>query len=92
MVRTAFVYREINLAVKLVVTYFTDLAAVAQNYLYFLRFVVYHVSKVYFGAVNTTVDYKPALKCLIYWLFYFHPTTCFDLSRSSSGGSILIIQ
>jgi hypothetical protein len=43
------------------------------------------VSKVDLGAINTTVDYKPTLKCLIFGLFYFHPTTGFSLSRSSSG-------
>jgi hypothetical protein len=35
--------------------------------------------------VNTTVDYKPILKCVIFGFFYFHPTTCFDLSISSCG-------
>jgi hypothetical protein len=49
-----------------------------QNYLNFLHPVEYHVSKVYLGAVNTAIDYKPILQCLIFWL-YFHPTTCFDL-------------
>jgi hypothetical protein len=49
---------------------------------------MYHVSKVhvYLEAVNTTVDYKPILKCVIFGLFYFRPTTCVDLSRSPSGG------
>jgi hypothetical protein len=56
-----------------------------QTYLYFLHPVMSHVTKVYLGTANTTTDYKPILKCLIFGLFYFHPTTCFDLSRSSSG-------
>jgi hypothetical protein len=43
-------------------------------------------SKVDLGAINITVDNKPILKCLIFGLFYFHLTTGFDLSRSSSGG------
>jgi hypothetical protein len=43
------------------------------------------VLKTYLGTVNT-VDCKPILKCLIFRLFYFHPTTCFDLSKSSSVG------
>jgi hypothetical protein len=47
-------------------------------HLYFLQPVVYHVSEVY----NTTINYKPILTCLIIWLFYFHPTTCFNLSRA----------
>jgi hypothetical protein len=44
------------------------------------------VTKVYkyFGAVNTTVDYKPILKYLIFGLFYsyFHLVIYFDLSIS----------
>jgi hypothetical protein len=30
------------------------------------------------GASNTIIDYKPILKYLIFGLFYFRPTTCFD--------------
>jgi hypothetical protein len=41
--------------------------------------------KVYLQAVNTAVDYKLVLKCLIFGLFYFRPSACFDLSRSSTG-------
>jgi hypothetical protein len=37
----------------------------------------------YAGTVNTTIDYKRILKLLILWLFYFHPTTYFDLSGLS---------
>jgi hypothetical protein len=55
------------------------------QYIYFLHPFVYHVTKVHSGAVGT-IDYKPILKCLIFGLFYFHSTTCFDLSRSLSGG------
>jgi hypothetical protein len=29
---------------------------------------------------------EPILKCLIFELFYFHPTTCFNLQRPLSGG------
>jgi hypothetical protein len=52
----------------------------------FLLLVVYHVTKVYLRSVNTTVGYKPILKCLTLELFYFHPAACFDLWRWSSGG------
>jgi hypothetical protein len=44
-----------------------------------------NLGRVYLGSVSTTVDYKPILKYLIFGLFYFHPTTCFDLPRSLSG-------
>jgi hypothetical protein len=32
--------------------------------------------------ILTKVDYKPILKCLIFGLHYFHPSTCFSLSGS----------
>jgi hypothetical protein len=34
--------------------------------------------------INTTIYYKPILKCSIFELCYLHPTTCFDLKISSS--------
>jgi hypothetical protein len=43
---------------------------------------------VFLGAINTAVDFELILKCLIFGLFYFHLTTCFDLARSSSGGFV----
>jgi hypothetical protein len=39
---------------------------------YFLHPVVLHVSEVYLGAINTAVNYKPILKCLIFRFFYLH--------------------
>jgi hypothetical protein len=42
-------------------------------------------------AINTTTQYKSSLKSLIFGLFYFHSTTCFDLQRSSSGGLYIYI-
>jgi hypothetical protein len=53
--------------------------------LFYASSCVSYNNRIYLGAVNTTVDYKPIIKCLIFGLFYLHPTTCFDLSRSTSG-------
>lgn len=44
---------------------------------------MHHVSKLYLGAVNTTVDCKHILKCLIFGLFYYYHTACFGLSGSA---------
>jgi hypothetical protein len=43
----------------------------------FLHPVVYHVSQVYLGAVDTTINYKPILKYLVFDLRYLFQFTKF---------------